>query len=76
LENNKEILPESKDSTGRTPFLIACCQKDYVTVDVFIRAGANLAATDNVGNDAVMLAATHLEKDDVPPKDSSSKVTN
>ncbi len=76
MENNAEILLESKDRTGRTPFLIACCQKDYITMDLLIVAGADLTAADNVGNDAVMLAATHLEKDDVPPKECSFKVTH
>ena len=75
LENNAKILLESKDRTGRTPFLIACCQKDYATIELLIEAGADLTAADNVGNDAVMLAAIHLEKEDGPPKDFASKVS-
>ena len=45
-------------------------------MDLLIEAGADLTAADNVGNDAVMLVATHLGKDDVPPKDLSIKVTH
>jgi len=54
--------------------MVACCQKDYGTMDILIRAGADLGAVDNEGNDAIALAATHLKKEDVPPKDLSLEI--
>ncbi len=75
MEEKSEQLLEAKDASGRTPYLVACCQKEYMTMELLSKAGADLYATDNEKNTAVILAATHLEKDDIPPKDISPEIS-
>ncbi len=74
IKNYSAQLLETEDFDGRTPFLVACCRKDYITMDLLIKAGADISALDKKGNDAIMLAATHLKKKDVPPKEPSSEL--
>mmetsp|Transcript_11023 Transcript_11023/g.12605 ORF Transcript_11023/g.12605 Transcript_11023/m.12605 type:complete len:359 (-) Transcript_11023:100-1176(-) len=46
---------EVTDESGRTPFLNACTNGDYDSVNIFLGAGANVKATDNRGKGGIEL---------------------
>lgn len=75
MEMNAEQLLETKDVSGMTPFLVACRMRDYVAMELLIKAGANLSAVDFKGNNAIILSATtDVKKEEVPPKDLCPEV--
>ncbi len=75
MEINAEQLLEAKDVTGMSPFLVACRMRDYLIMELLIKAGANISAVDYQGNNAIILpAATNMKTEDVPPKDLCPEV--
>ena len=64
--DQRETLLETKDLMGMTPFLLACRQKDYATIDLLVNTGADHYAVDNVGNSAITTVAIHMKMDEFP----------
>jgi len=53
-----EKLIETADKFGRTPLLDSFRCKASATIELLVEAGADLKATDNDGNTAIILAAS------------------
>lgn len=52
-----EKFLHAKDINGSTSLLISCHQKDYATVELLIKAGANLQDCDKDNDTAIIFAS-------------------
>lgn len=75
LNRNQTVsVLEAKNKVGLTVLLMACRQKDYASVELLVKAGANVKAVDAALNSAILLAASSPEEDHIPSKELSPSI--
>jgi len=63
-----EKFLETVNNSGRTPLLDSCRFKGSTTIELLVKAGADLKGSDEDGNTAIILVASSPSKDQVPKK--------
>ncbi len=65
---------EAKNKSGVTALLMASYRKDLASIELLVKAGANVKAVDEDDNTAVLLASSSADDYRIPIKESSPAI--